>query len=136
MKRFAVILITLLSLLLSGRDVSAAVSFQTETGASLSAPTSESICKDAQSTLGREMCFMAYGGNAFSGNTTSHGSSIRLTQTGRRIHSTTKTTFKLIKGGKVMDGRGCFLRGFSLFQPLPGLFLFNQHLQLMGVLRL
>jgi hypothetical protein len=135
-KRFAVILITFLSLLLSGRDVSAAVSFQTETKVCLSATFSDTICKDSKATLGREMCIIAYGGNAFSGNTTSHGSSVRLSQTCRRIHSSTKTTFKLVKAGKVMDGRGCFLRGFSLFQPLPDNFSFNQHLHLMGILRL
>lgn len=82
------------------------------------------------------MCFAMAGGNAFSGNTTSHGSSVRLSQTGRRINPSTKTSFKIIKAGKVIDGRGYVFRGFSVFRLVPDLFSFNQHLHLMGILRL
>ena len=82
------------------------------------------------------MCIVAVGGNAFSGNTTSHGSSVRLSQTGRRINPSTKTTFRLIKAGKVIDGRGYVFRGFSVFRLPPDCFSFNQFLHLMGILRL
>lgn len=82
------------------------------------------------------MCFAMAGGNAFSGNTTSHGGSVRLSQTGRRINPSTKTSFKIIKVGKVIDGRGYVFRGFSVFRLVPDLFSFNQHLHLMGILRL
>lgn len=136
MKRIAVILITFLSLLLSGRDVSAAVSFRAEPGTSLSAQINDSISKGFPASLGREMCFAMAGGNAFSGNTTSHGGSVRLSQTGRRINPSTKTSFKIIKVGKVIDGRGYVFRGFSVFRLVPDLFSFNQHLHLRGILRL
>ena len=129
MKRLAIILISLLLLILGGRGVA-------DTGVSVSAQAADSICEETAPIMGREMCLMAMGGNAISGNTTSQGSSIRLTQTGRRVQPSTKTSVKLIKAGTVMDGRGSFLRGVSILQPLPGLFLFNWHLHLFGVLRL
>ena len=78
----------------------------------------------------------AASGNAFSGNSTGHGGTIRLPRAGRRINPSAKTSFRFLKTGKVLDGRGRFLRGISLFRPLPGLFLYNRHLHLMGILRL
>ena len=132
----AILVITLLSLFLSGRDGFSTVISQTDKGSSLSASISDAFTKDSPAAFGREMSFVAVCGSAFSGNTTSFSGSIRLTQTGRRINPSTKTTFRLVKAGKVIDGRSPFQRGVSLFQLLPDLFSFNQHLHLMGILRL
>lgn len=123
-------MVFILSFFYNGMDVASAAE-----RCSLSSDT-KTACDASVPVMGREMCFVAFGGNAFSGSDTSHTGSIRLTQTGRRVNPSTKTTFKLIKSGKVMDGRGSFLTGVSLFQPLPDLFSFNQQLYLMGVLRL
>lgn len=135
-KRMAILVIAFLSFFLSGREGFSAAISQTDNTPSVSASISDSITKDSPAALGRVMSFMAVGGNAFSGNTTSFSGSIRLTQTGRRINPSTKTTFRLIKDGKVMDGRSPFQRGVSLLQSLPDLFSFNQNLHLMGILRL
>lgn len=132
----AIFVITFLSLFLSGRQGISAVIDKTDRNSFLSASISDSITKDSPVTFGREMFFMSVGGNAFSGNTSGFSGSVRLTQTGRRVNPSTRTNFKLIKAGKVIDGRGCFLRGFSLFQPLPDLYSFNRHLHLFGILRL
>ena len=136
MKRLAVILIALLSFFLNGQRESSAVISQDEWGTDVSVNTTDFITKDSPITFCRDMSFMPMSGNAFSGNTTSFSGSIRLTQTGRRINPSTKTTFRLVKAGKVIDGRSPFQRGVSLFQLLPDLFSFNQHLHLMGILRL
>lgn len=135
-KRMAILVIAFLSLFLSGREGFSAAISQTDKTPSVSASISDSITKDSPVALGRERSFMAVGGNAFSGNTTSFSGSICLTQTGRRINPSTKTTFRLIKDGKVMDGRSPYQRGVSLLQSHPDLFSFNQHLHLMGILRL
>ena len=132
----AILVITFLSLFLSGRDGFSLAISQTYKDPSLSASISDTFTKDSPVAFGREMFFMSMGGNAFSGNTNSFSGSIRLTQTGRRINPSTKTTFRLIKAGKVMDGRSPFQRGVSLLQLLPDLFSFNQHLHLIGILRL
>ena len=127
-KRLAVILTFFLSLLLGGREVRAAV---VTAGSGESAQISQTVW-DTHAAPG----LMAAGSNAFSGNSTSHGGSIRLPRAGRRVNPSAKTSFRLLKAGKVLDGRGRFLRGISLFRPLPGLFLYNRHLLLMGILRL
>lgn len=135
-KRMAILVIVFLSLLLSGRESFSAAISQTDWSYGMSTSVSDSITKDRPVSFGRDISFLPVGGNAFSGNTTSFSGSIRLTQTGRRINPSTKTTFRLIKAGKVMDGRSPFQRGVSLLQLLPDLFSFNQHLHLIGILRL
>lgn len=135
-KPLAVILIIFLSLFLSGRGISAADYLPEETSAVITANKSGTINAYSRATPGREMCLAAVGGNAFSGNATCQGSSIRPTQTGRRVNPTTKTTFRLIKAGKVLEIRGTTHQGTPLFQSHPDKFLFNQYLHLMGILRL
>jgi hypothetical protein len=135
-KRMAILVTAFLSLFLGGR-VGFSVAFsQTDKDTSLSASISDSITDDSPAALGREMSFMSVGGNAFSGNTTGFSGSVRLTQSGRRINPSTKTTFRLVKAGKVVDGRSFLQRGISLSQLLPDLFSSNRQLHLMGILRL
>ena len=136
MKRLSVILITFLSLFMGGIEIYAVDFLHDQAGAFTIAKRSGTINAASQSTLGREMCLLAVGGNAFAGNTTSQGSSIRPTQAGRRINPSTKTSFKIIKSGKVIDGRAYVFRGFSVFRLPPDYFSFNQLLYLMGILRL
>ena len=136
MKRLSVILITFLSLFLGGVEIYAVDFLHDQTDAFIIAKLSGTINAGSQSTLGREMCLLAVGGNAFAGNTTSQGSSIRPTQAGRRSNPSTKTSFKIVKAGKVIDGRGYVFRGFSVFRLSPDYFSFNRHLHLMGILRL
>ena len=93
-KRMAIFVIAFLSLFLSGREGFSQADSQN---------ISDSITKDSPADFGREMSFISVCGEAFSGNPTSFSGSIRLTQTGRRINPSTKTTFRLIRSGKVID---------------------------------
>ena len=130
----AILVIAFLSLFLGGR-VGCSVAFS-QTDKDLSASISDSITDDSPAAIGREMSFMSVGGNAVSCNTTGFSGSVRLTQTGRRVNPSTKTTFRLVKAGKVVDGRSPLQRGISLSQLLPDLFSSSRQLHLMGILRL
>ena len=51
----------------------------------------------------KELCITAAQGYSFSGDSNPNSVSIRVTQSGRRTQSQVRSTFRIIKGGKVID---------------------------------
>ena len=66
---------------------------------------SESPSSDKAETysLNREICITAAQGYNFAGNNSNNSVSVRIPQTGRRPSSQTKSTFRMVKSGKVVD---------------------------------
>lgn len=51
----------------------------------------------------KDLCITAAQGYSFSGDSNPNSVSIRVTQSGRRTQSQVRSTFRIIKGGKVID---------------------------------
>ena len=104
MKRCAVILIAILSLLVSGRGLSAAEATYCEQVAGrtavANAPESE---KGTDHALHKDMCITAAQGWSFSGSENGNPVLLRTSQTGKRTTQSTKTTSRLVRTGKIID---------------------------------
>lgn len=61
------------------------------------------LCLDTPPDMGKEMCLTAATGTVFSGSESSQSVSVRVTQSGRQVQSSTKNPSRLIKFGKVLD---------------------------------
>ena len=59
--------------------------------------------KIADYTQNRDLCLTAAQGYSFAGDGNSNSVSIRVTQSGRRTSQQSRSTFRIIKGGKVID---------------------------------
>lgn len=66
---------------------------------------SENSSSDRAETysLNREICITAAQGYTFAGNNSNNSVSVRIPQSGRRSSSQTKSTFRVVKSGKVLD---------------------------------
>ena len=64
------------------------------------APSSEKAVCNA---LNRDICITSAQGSSFSGNNNTNSVSIRNSNTGRRTSPQTKSTFRIVKSGKVID---------------------------------
>lgn len=95
------ILSFLLSLFCGGREGQSGERSGTENPCSLSAsPATETPSDYAPS---RDLCVTAAQGWSFAGGDSSNSVSVRNTQTGRRITPQTKSTVRVVKGGKIVD---------------------------------
>ena len=97
MKRWAlVLLLALLSLLSGGRA---------EAGSVLSGRDAADAAERslAKTLAGRDFCITAAGGYSFSGESSSPVVSVRNTNAGRRLPSQVRSSFRMIKAGKVVD---------------------------------
>ncbi len=63
-------------------------------------PSNESIADFSQN---REICITAAQGYTFAGNNSTNSISVRITQTGKRTSPQVRSTFRMVKGGKVID---------------------------------
>ena len=91
MKLFVLIFSFLLTFLSEGRTEVASVS---------KGPSTESIADYSQN---REICITAAQGYTFAGNNSTNSISVRITQTGKRTSPQVRSTFRMVKGGKVID---------------------------------
>ena len=64
---------------------------------------SQSTEKNSDYTENRELCITAAQGYAFAGNNSTNSVSVRTTQSGKRTSSQVRSTFRIIKGGKIID---------------------------------
>ena len=101
MKHLALILSILLSFLSGGRTDVLDKSSQNEGQCSVS--ESSSTDKTTDCTQNREICITAAQGYSFAGGSNTHSVSIRVTQSGRRTSPQVRSTFRIIKGGKIID---------------------------------
>ena len=101
MKAFGLILSFFLSLLFGGK----ADDVVSEPGADGQYSIAEAPSKDntADLTRNREICITAAQGYSFAGGDSTHSVSVRINSGGRRITPQTKSSFRVIKGGKVID---------------------------------
>lgn len=90
MKLFVLILSFLLSFLSAGR---------TEVVYS-EHPSTEEV---SDFTQNREICITSAQGSTFAGNNSTNSVSVRLTQSLRRLNQPVRSTFRIVKGGKVID---------------------------------
>ena len=89
-KLFVLILSFLLSFLSAGRTE---VVFSEH-------PSTEEV---SDFTQNREICITSAQGSTFAGNNSTNSVSVRLTQSLRRLNQPVRSTFRIVKGGKVMN---------------------------------
>ena len=101
MKLVVLILSFLLSFLSGGRTE--VVNTSSQDNGRYSVSESQSTEKTADYTQNRELCITAAQGYTFAGGGNSNSVSIRVTQSGKRTSPQVRSTFRIIKGGKIID---------------------------------
>ena len=101
MKLLTLILSLLLSLFAGGRANS--VSELQPDGSQCSISERSSSEKTVDHSLNRDICITAAQGYSFTGNNSTNSVSVRTTNAGRRTSPQTKSTFRVVKSGKVID---------------------------------
>ena len=126
MKRVVIILSFILSLFWGG---------QTEAAAPLREAAGSGSCV-SQDIRSRDICLTSAQGYSFSGDSSTNYVSVRTSQTGRRTPPQTKSTFRILKGGKVVNNNHLhpFLSGS--FLPLSGTHISQRYLFTLCRLRL
>ena len=99
------ILTLILSLLLSlfSGDKAGRVNDVQETLSQCSISERSSSEKTVDYSLNRDICITAAQGYSFTGSNSSNSVSVRTSNTGRRTSPQTKSTFRVVKSGKVID---------------------------------
>ena len=137
MQHLAAILISILSFFVSGSGASVAESTFSESSIDATvvkdAPSSE---KAADHTLHKDMCITAAQGWSFSGSESSNTVLLRTSQTGRRTTQSTKTTFRLVRTGKIIDTHNFSPFLSALFPKADGAQSFYRYLNSICCLRL
>ena len=123
-----VILTLLLSLVSGGRQ-------EAYVAAEAAGDSSGAVCCFADSLNG-DLCITAAQGPTFAGGGGSNSVSARNTSSGRRISPQTRSAFRIVKGGKVIDNNRThpFLTPF--FVPLSGMRVSERYLLAICRLRL
>ena len=100
-KPFVLILSFLLSLFFGVRTEVESSRFLSDGQCNISeSPSTEHI---ADYTHNRDICITAAQGYTFAGNNSTNSVSVRTSQSGRRINPQVRSTFRIVKGGKVID---------------------------------
>ena len=87
----------------------------------------EPICTTDYSP-NRDLCITAAQGQSFAGYESSNSVSVRTTCSGRRILPQTGSTFRVIKGGKVIDNNRTHPFLTPAFVPLSGMHISERYL--------
>ena len=101
MKCFVLILSLLLSLFSGGKPDNVSEVSSAERRYSVSERSSTENAVDH--TINRDICITAAQGYSFTGNNSTNTISVRTTNAGRRSSPQTKSTFRIVKSGKVID---------------------------------
>ena len=126
MKTLLLILSLLLSLFSGGRNKADAV-VSSDEGTYCVAEASPSDSK-ADYSLNRDLCLTAAQGQTFAGDGSSNSVSVRTTHSGRRTSPQTRSTFRLVKGGKIIDNNRTHPFLTPVFVPLSGLHISERYL--------
>ena len=116
MKLFVLIFSFLLTFLSGERAEVASVS---------EGPSNESIADFSQN---REICITAAQGYTFAGNNGSNSISVRITLTGKRTSPQVRSTFRMVKGGKVIDNNHLHPFLAQSFVHLAGFYISERYL--------
>ena len=134
MKLFVLIFSLLLSFLSTGRtDVANSVS---SSGSRCNVSKSPSSEQAADFTQNREICITSAQGYTFAGNNSTNSVSVRLTQSVRRINQPVRSTFRIVKGGKVIDNNHLHPFLAQSFVHLAGIYVIDRFLLSICRLRL
>ena len=101
MRPLALIIAFLLSFLTGGRTEISNASDQNRGPCSVS--ESQSPQKAADYTLNRDLCITAAQGYSFAGGESTNSVLVRVSQSGRRTSPQVRSSFRMVKGGKVID---------------------------------
>jgi hypothetical protein len=126
-KTLLLILSLVLSLFSGGKHQAEAVIAADEKSYCVPAEASSSDTK-ADCSLNRDLCITAAQGLAFAGDGGSNSVSVRTSSTGRRISPQTRSTFRIIKGGKVIDNNRTHPFLTPVFVPLSGMHISERYL--------
>jgi hypothetical protein len=118
-KTLLLILSLLLSLFSGGKNKADTV-VPSDEGSYCVAEASSSDTK-ADFSLNRDLCITVAQGQTFAGDGSSNSVSVRTTNTGRRTSPQTRSTFRVIKGGKVIDNNRTHPFLTPVFVPLSGM---------------
>jgi hypothetical protein len=125
-KTLLLILSLLLSLFSGGKNKADTV-VPSDEGSYCVAEASSSDTK-ADFSLNRDLCITVAQGQTFAGDGSSNSVSVRTTNTGRRTSPQTRSTFRVIKGGKVIDNNRTHPFLTPVFVPLSGMHISERYL--------
>jgi len=103
MRPLALIIAFLLSFLTGGRTEISSASDQNCGPCNVS--ESQSPQKAADYTLNRDLCITAAQGYSFAGGESTNSVLVRVSQSGRRTSPQVRSSFRMVKGGKVIDNK-------------------------------
>ena len=126
MKCFVLILSLLLSLFSGGKPDNVSGVSSAESRYSVSERSSSENAVDH--TINRDICITAAQGYSFTGNNSTNSVSVRTTNTGRRPSPQTKSTFRVVKSGKVIDNNNLHPFLTPSFVALSGTRTFERYL--------
>lgn len=133
MKLFVLIFSLLLSFLAGGQKEVVSKSFPNDSQCNISEyPSAEA----ADFTQNREICITSAQGYTFAGNNSTNSVSVRLTQSVRRINQPVRSTFRIVKGGKVIDNNHLHPFLAQSFVHLAGIYVLDRFLLSICRLRL
>lgn len=118
MRTLLLILSFLLSLFSGGKDKADTVVLSDEGSYCVSEASSSDTKADY--SLNRDLCITAAQGHSFAGDGSSNSVSVRTSNTGRRTSPQTRSTFRIIKGGKIIDNNRTHPFLTPVFVPLSG----------------
>ena len=121
------ILSLLLSLFSGGKNRTEAVVASDE-GAFCASEASSSDTREAGYSLNRDLCITAAQGQSFAGDGSSNSVSVRTTNTGRRTSPQNRFSFRIVKGGKVIDNNRTHPFLAPVFVPLSGTHISERYL--------
>ena len=98
----------------------------------------EASSSDTQAdySLNRDLCILVAQGQIFAGDGSSNSVSVRTTNTGRRTSPQNRFSFRMIKGGKVIDNNRTHPFLTPVFVPLSGTHVYERYLIAICRLRL
>ena len=126
MKQFVLIFSILLSFLSQGRTEVLSTSISDGSQSSISeCPAAE---KAADFSQNRESCITAAQGYSFSGSDSTYSISGRITQSGKRTSPQVRSTFRILKSGKVIDNNHLHLFLAQYIAHLAGIYVSGRYL--------
>lgn len=133
MKQVTLILSFLLFFLSGGR---AEVVTGSQESGQYSVSEGQSTNKTSDYTQNRELCIAAAQGYTFAGDGGTNSVLIRVSQSGRRTQPQVRSTFRIIKGGKVIDNNHLHPFLAQSIVHLAGMYLSDRYLFSICSLRL
>ena len=132
MKLIVLIFSFLLSFLSAGRiEVTAS-----SNGSQCNVSACQSSAEAVDYTQNKEICITAAQGYAFAGSNSTNSVSVRTTQSFRRLNQPVRSSFRIVKGGKIIDNNHLHPFLAQSFVHLAGIYISERYLLSICRLRL